>query len=212
MDIKEFFPSIRLPRVLDLFKTAGYLPEVAFSLAKICTLNDVLPQGAATSPSIANILAGPLDRRLLALAQQCELSYTRYADDMVFSGRRISQNIPRLVESIIASEGFSVNTAKTMLARNPQKMMVTGVAISGGRTRLPREKRRALRAALHRAQTAISRPIDASPRQTDAQHLQRLQGSVAHWAHIEPSSEYARRARDNVKALRLRLRTQLKLK
>jgi RNA-directed DNA polymerase len=205
MDIADFFPSIKIGRVITIFQNAGYSSGVSYSLASICTLENSLPQGAATSPAIANLIARFLDRRLASLAVRCDLRYSRYADDMIFSGSRISGSLPRLVGRIVKSEGFEVNEKKTLLARNAQKRIVTGIAVSNGKTRLPRDKRRALRASVHRVLAVPPTELDASRRLLDAQYLQRLLGSVAHWKNVEPTSTYASLAHGALLKLRASL-------
>ncbi|HEX2748071.1 MAG TPA: reverse transcriptase family protein, partial [Verrucomicrobiales bacterium] len=111
MDVQDFFPSLRRPRVLRVFLNAGYPEPVAALLADLCTtitplsireaMPDVpphkawllrkklqsrhLPQGAPTSPALANLCAFALDARLSGLARKFEAAYTRYADDLLFS-------------------------------------------------------------------------------------------------------------------------------
>jgi RNA-directed DNA polymerase len=205
MDIKEFFPSITIARVIDVYRNINYSHEASYALAKICTLDGVLPQGGATSPALANIIARSMDARLAALADRCGLRYSRYADDVVFSGERISNGLPATVGRIIGAEGFTVNDKKTLLARDAQRVIVTGVAISGGRTRLPREKRRALRSLVHQMlSNTAGRRLP-----TDPQCLQRLLGSLAHWTHVEPSNEFALRAQNSLKEYRAKLLLEL---
>src|SRR5262249_29867281 len=104
LDLRDFFPSIAFPRVRSVFQRAGYSPAVATILALLCTecprkvvtydgatyhvatSPRGLPQGACTSPSLSNLVARRLDRRLSGLARRMGLTYTRYADDLTFSG------------------------------------------------------------------------------------------------------------------------------
>jgi len=102
MDLANFFPSISRARVESLLITAGYDERVAELLAGICTNRaprDVapdpiytrphLPQGAPTSPAIANLCMFRADRRLRGLAESAGAVYTRYADDLAFSGASV---------------------------------------------------------------------------------------------------------------------------
>ena len=104
LDLKDFFPSITFRRVKGLFRKLGYGEHVATLLALLCTEPPrvpveldgktyhvalgarVLPQGACTSPAITNALCRRLDRRLDGLARRHGFAYTRYADDLTFSG------------------------------------------------------------------------------------------------------------------------------
>jgi retron-type reverse transcriptase len=206
MDIKDFFPSIKLPRVIALFQWAGYCDEASYAMARCCLLEDRLPQGAATSPLIANLVSWRLDARLSALARSFALRYSRYADDMVFSGDRISAGVSRVVESVVRSEGFQINAEKTYLARGQKKKVVTGINVSSEVTRLPRSKRRAFRAFAHRAlNDPLGRSPDAAQRR-DPQHLQRLLASLAYWIQVEPSSAVARGYHQRTKELVAQLR------
>jgi RNA-directed DNA polymerase len=109
-----------------------------------------LPQGACTSPAITNVLCWRLDRRLQGLAEKQQLSYTRYADDLTFSGDDETR-IARLLKSIrgvISAEGFVENPKKTHVMRRARQQEVTGVVVND-KLAVSREDVRALRATLH---------------------------------------------------------------
>lgn len=86
-DVKDFFPSINFGRVRGIFGAHpfGFPPTVATVLAQICCAQTVLPQGAATSPILANLVCRGLDNDLSRLARRHRCTYTRYADDITFS-------------------------------------------------------------------------------------------------------------------------------
>lgn len=98
MDIHDFFFSIRSPRVKKTFEKIGYPENVSKVLGTLCCLHRHLPQGAPTSPSLSNIVSYEMDRKLAALAAEYGLTYTRYADDLTFSGDVFpkEQIIPRI--------------------------------------------------------------------------------------------------------------------
>ncbi len=157
LDISDFFPSVGIARVRGLFRALGYPPPVALSLAGLCThaaspallgeglsrldwhqrkriASVHLPQGAPSSPAIANLCAWRLDCRLTALAKRLGLIYTRYADDLAFSGGRTlarrSNGLHALIGSICAEEGFSLNFRKTRLMTAAQRQMLTGILVN----------------------------------------------------------------------------------
>ena len=111
-------------------------------------------QGAPTSPALANLIAYRLDRRLTGIDSKHDFTYTRYADDLSFSGdqfdtaRRLLGIIPRIVED----EGFTINESKTRLLRASSRQTVTGLVVND-QLSTPRQLRRRLRAILHNAQT-----------------------------------------------------------
>jgi hypothetical protein len=172
LDLRDFFPSVRAARVRALFRTAGYPPEVARTLAGLCTNvvpGDVfdgdparvaarafyqrahLPQGAPTSPALANLCAFRLDCRLSRLASRVKAVYTRYADDLAFSGdEELARNARRfqvLVCRIALEEGFEVNTRKTRFMRRGGRQHLAGVVVND-RLNCPREAYDRLKAML----------------------------------------------------------------
>ena len=154
-DLENFFPSLRRARPQAMFRTLGYPESVADSLGGLCTNwtpRDVfaglpvtpetiaarfvygrphLPQGAPTSPALANLCAYHLDCRLAALAQSAGAVYTRYADDLAFSGdddfRRGIHTFLAHVANIIQDEGFAVNTKKTRLMPASTRQHLAGL-------------------------------------------------------------------------------------
>ena len=159
MDLKDFFPSIPASRIEALFVRLGYSQTVAAILARLCVnrtpagaFRDVqtggslpwferqalraahLPQGSPCSPALANLCAYRLDIRLQALAQALGARYSRYADDLVFSGgRELERALDRFhvqVAAIALEEGFRVNTRKTRMMRQGVRQQVTGIVIN----------------------------------------------------------------------------------
>ncbi|WNV77127.1 reverse transcriptase family protein [Geodermatophilus sp. DSM 44513] len=109
-----------------------------------------LPQGAPTSPALANLVCFRLDRRLAGLAAASGARYTRYVDDLTFSGdhRTGWRRFAGRVAAIAAEEGFRVNPAKTRVAGAASRQRVLGTVVNA-RPTLPRPERDALRALLH---------------------------------------------------------------
>jgi retron-type reverse transcriptase len=170
-DIKDCFPSIHFGRVRGLLLALGYSYPVAASLAVLMTEAPRQPvraenklyhvptgprvcvQGAPTSPGLCNALLLRLDRRLAGLAKKHGLAYTRYADDLTFSGAAASvQKMLGRVPRIVAAEGFAINHEKTRLMRRSGRQAVTGVIVNKDMG-LSRQERRKLRAALHQQQS-----------------------------------------------------------
>ena len=168
LDLKDFFPSINFGRIRGLLASYPYeLPhEVATVVAQTCTFKDVLPQGAPTSPTVANMICAVLDSQLTSLAEDCRAMYTRYADDITFSTTQ-RQMPDRLVEyartetaspmdvtlgdqltGIIRNNGFTVNQDKVRLQRSTERQEVTGLVVNEF-VNVPRELVRQVRAMLH---------------------------------------------------------------
>ncbi|MCU0497698.1 MAG: reverse transcriptase family protein [Anaerolineae bacterium] len=170
-DLKDFFPSLSFRRVRAALMRLGYGFTSGSILALLCTERDRRPfergnqryhvsvggrmliQGAPTSPMLANLVAWRLDQRLSRLAEKHDLTYTRYADDLTFSGDDAAKvlSLRGSIERIIADCGFMVNPAKTRVYRRSSRQMVTGLVVND-RANTPRELRRRVRAILHAAQ------------------------------------------------------------
>src|SRR5690625_3882311 len=86
IDISDFFTSIQSMQVYKVFRYLGYTKQVSSHLTSLCTVNGYLPQGAPTSPYLSNVICKRLDKRLSRLLEGLGYNYSRYADDMTFSG------------------------------------------------------------------------------------------------------------------------------
>jgi hypothetical protein len=155
LDLRNFFPGIPAARIHALFGTLGYPEGVARALTGLCT-NRVpmsmarrggqsweeckrlgiphLPQGAPTSPALANLCALHLDLRLEGLARELEARYTRYADDIAISGgetlRRRIEAVAAQVSAIAFDEGFEVNHRKTRAMHRSRRQLLTGIVVN----------------------------------------------------------------------------------
>lgn len=157
LDLEDYFGSINFGRVYGLFKAPPfrYTSALAAVVANICCDANSLPQGAPTSPVIANMLSSRLDVRLSALARSHRSNYTRYADDISFSFYVPRSLLPRGIVhvdgeavslgddllSIIEDEGFRPNMSKVRLASRASHMEVTGITVN----EFPNVKREYLR-------------------------------------------------------------------
>ena len=178
-DLQSFFAGIRTARVAGVFATAGYPEPIVRLIAGLATsatprwiLGGMptdgaaedrallrarlrtrhLPQGAPSSPAIANLVAFHLDRRLDRLAERSGFRYTRYADDLTFSGNgdRPAERFVDLVRSIIVSEGFRPNDRKFRIRGRSARQTVTGIVVND-HPNLNRPEYDRLRAILHDA-------------------------------------------------------------
>lgn len=174
-DLRDFFPSISHARVLGLFRCFGYPLGVARYLAGLCTnvtppriiarfaaadrpqfRHPHLPQGAPSSPALTNLMAFTLDRRLSALASSIGAHYSRYADDLSFSGdQHIAPALLRVVPRIVVGEGFRLNPAKTRVRPSTARQEVTGIGVNA-HLNISRAQYDQLKAVIH----ACGKPAD----------------------------------------------------
>jgi RNA-directed DNA polymerase len=198
--VKVFFPSITFKRVRGYFEFLGYNPGVSTVLALLCTdaprvkvtlkgRSQIvavgarsLPQGACTSPALANLIASRLDSRLAGLINKLkgDWTYTRYADDLTFSTTDSEPPIGQLISAVnrIASdEKFEIKSQKTRIMRSPRRQSVTGLVV-GDEVRIPKATIKKMRALFHN--------IDSKGKDVVSDKLGKDALNVAHgyWAYL----------------------------
>lgn len=210
VDLKDFFPTLTFPRVKGIFESLGYSPAVATVLALLATEAPrreveysgrkyfvatgprALPQGACTSPALSNLATWGLDRRLGGVAAKLGWTYTRYADDLTFSGDTLvpkGEKNPKSVGWLLArirhvseAEGFDVNEKKIRVQRRNTAQAVTGIVVND-KPSTPRAERRRLRAILHHARFE---GIEKQNRDGRTNYLAWLRGHVAYVMMVNP--------------------------
>ena len=191
IDLKDFFPSIPMSYVLQLFKSLGYTSKVAFYLSSLCCYDGCLAQGSPVSPVISNVIAKHLDRRLYRIAKKYNLKYSRYADDIAFSGECISVKFIEYVKGIITDCGFLVNDNKIRLYKEYGNKILTGLSLATGVPRLPRDYRRSLEKELfYINKYGIKGHISHNKIRT-SNYLESILGKVRYWLMIEPNNTFA---------------------
>ena len=130
MDIVDFFPSIQFGVIKKFFYEIGYSNSIANALASLCTFEYHLPQGAPTSPYLANLICFEMDRRIKKLCSKYNLKYTRYADDITISGDSKVFWIKDVVEKIVNNYHFEINREKTVLLKPGDRKRVTGIIVN----------------------------------------------------------------------------------
>jgi hypothetical protein len=148
LDIRDFFPSIEAPAARRIAEELGMPSAEVRDFVALTTVGGRLPQGAPTSPALANLAFRRCDARLGGLAESLGLSYSRYADDLAFSGCAAALRIESSVRRVLEDGGFELAAEKTRVMRRSDRQEVCGLVVNDG-VRLPREHRRLLRAILH---------------------------------------------------------------
>ncbi len=149
MDIKDFFPSITQDRVVQVYKEIGYSTDAADALGRTCCHEGRLPQGAPTSPYLANIVCKTMDMQLMDYARRHHMVYTRYADDMAFSGDCDMSKHCVEIERIIEQHGFEVNAQKTRIYTGKKRRMITGIVVKDDGLSIPRSYKRKLKQEIY---------------------------------------------------------------
>lgn len=156
LDLLVFFPSINFGRVRSYFIKNNYFEindDIATILAQLTCYKGTLPQGASTSPLIANMICNIMDIRILKIAKKYRLDYTRYADDLTFStnNKYFLNDYDKFLEdikNIIHRSGFELNSKKTRLLFSNSRQEVTGLVVNK-KISVPKEYYKNTRAMAH---------------------------------------------------------------
>jgi RNA-directed DNA polymerase len=221
MDLSDFFPSFRAARIQTVFRVLGYPEPVADLLAGICTnaasayvwkekpldvstqdwrearelyARPHLPQGAPTSPSLANICCYRVDCRLRGLAEVAGVEYTRYADDLAFScDREFEKHVERFAThaaAILFEEGFAVNFRKTRVMRQGVRQRLVGLVAN--------QRMNVMRADFDRLKATLTNCVRHGPasqnRDAHPQFRSHLEGRVVFAESINPQKGQRLRA------------------
>jgi RNA-directed DNA polymerase len=148
LDIRKFFPSVTNKHIFHVWRDVlGCSPTIARFLTQLTTFERHLPQGAATSTTLANIVLAESDEQIKSLCDDQHIVYTRFVDDLIFSGES-SRHIINSVVKILKKAGFRVPHAKMRVTGPRKRHQITGIVVNG-KIAVPREKRAKIRAAIH---------------------------------------------------------------
>jgi RNA-directed DNA polymerase len=193
LDVQNFFPSLTPVHVRNVFSSLGYSKPVTYYLTRLCTLNGGLPQGGPTSPALSNIIFSPLDRQIGQFCLERGVRYTRYADDLTFSGRFAAGELIQFLRSALNSLNLRLNESKTRLMRPHERQEVTGITVNK-KMQAPRELRRRLRQAVHFIEIF---GLDNHLYKTEefrANHIRHLLGQATFILFINPTDRDAKHA------------------
>ena len=150
MDLTDFFGSIKQESISNIFLEMGYTKMLSDLFAKLCCLDGKLPQGAPTSPYLSNIFMASFDDEVSNYCRQdgrC-IRYTRYADDLTFSGDFIYSDLISFIREQAAKFNLRINERKTKVMYHNQPQIVTGIGVNDI-IQVPKKLRRQIRLQMH---------------------------------------------------------------
>ncbi len=203
LDISNCFQSIDKNKVFKQFLYYGFNHEVSSYLANLTThkchtrniwfdqfekeqkilfKNRHLPQGASTSPSISNSVLYKLDKRLSLLSESIGYNYSRYADDLAFSGnsRLNFRNTIALISAICYEEGLEINHRKTSVTTRNKRQALTGLIVNE-KVNVSRKYYDELKAILH---NCIQYGLESQNREGHENYKEHLIGRINHVSMI----------------------------
>lgn len=205
LDISHFFDSINDDSVYLVFKRLGLSVSATSLLTHLCTYKGKLSQGAPTSPYIANLVMKHFDEKLGKWCKERNITYTRYCDDMTFSGDKDSvrkNNLIGKVKALLNNTGMKLNDKKTIYISSWQQQRVTGIVVNE-KPAIPREMRRSIRQEVYYctkfgvSDSLQRQGLDISP----DKYLHTLLGRISFALQINPDNSEMQRYFITIKKL-----------
>lgn len=205
LDIERFFDNITYPVVKEkVFTAERYSEQNRVLLSMLCVYYDYIAQGAPTSPAISNIIMREFDNEVGEWCENKNIKYTRYCDDMTFSGNFDAKEIISFVKSKLWKNGFRLNGKKTVFITNGQRKCVTGIIVNE-KLSIPLEYKKKLRQDIYYCKKfGVNAHLDKCGINKDRKkYLQILAGKVNYILGVEPQNE-------EMKNYKMWLKNQLK--
>ena len=190
LDIKNFFDSITYPMVKNkAFPATRYSERNRILLSILCVYVDSIPQGAPTSPAITNIIMKDFDDNVGRWCFEHNIAYTRYCDDMTFSGDFDPVSVKAFVKQELKKMGFVLNSRKTTIVRQGQRQQVTGIVVNE-RLGIPTEYKRRIRQEIFYCEKygVNSHLVKCQNEISEQDYLVGLLGRVNYVLSIEPEN------------------------
>lgn len=179
LDLRNFFSNIASSRVILALIARGYSERAANVIARFCTLEGRLPQGSPASPVLSNLVFLETDIALQVIANVASVRYSRYADDLVFSGQGdVPINLVKQVKAVLLAHAWEIAPEKEYLVKLPARLKVHGLLVHGLTPRLTKGYRNRIRAYRHLLITNKIAPED----------LSRISGHIAYADHVEKAT------------------------
>jgi RNA-directed DNA polymerase len=161
LDVKQCFPSITCAHVYRVWSDfLGCSPPVSQLLTQLTTFKRHLPQGAATSPLLANLLIWMIDEPIRRTCDELSVVYSTWIDDLAFSGGMARALIQPAV-SVLAAHGLRVGRHKIRIMGPNEIKLLTGTRLGSAGIRAPKDKLSRLRSGIHKFRTGLVRPEEA---------------------------------------------------
>lgn len=206
VDLKNYFNSITQKHLVEVFtQMFRYPKKVAKLLSEICTYKFFVPQGAPSSPALANIVGLYFfDNEVKAITDKYGFTMTRYADDITMSTDKdypkelktlengaviaVSEIDTMLneIQEVLSKNNFKINPVKTKVMRTGSRKWVMGTVVNGDKPTILRSKRKILKAIVHNIHcNGITAEAEKTGK-SELQFIQWVRGSIAYFQQIDP--------------------------
>jgi len=188
LDIKDFFPSIKRTNIENIFLGQGYSSNVSNLLSKLCCCDESLPQGAPTSPYLSNIYLNNFDALIAEYCIEKSIRYTRYADDIAFSGDFNEQPLMDLIVIELGKIGLFLNPNKVKVMGKDERQIVTGIVVNSV-IQIPKYQRNEIRKEIYYIKKFGLDEHLIRTANTRKNYIKHLIGKIDYAAFINPKDE-----------------------
>ncbi len=200
LDIKDFYNHLTDWMVYQIFIEAGYNEAVSMMLTNLCCLEGSLPQGAPTSAALSNILLKNFDYKVGAFCKKSKIRFTRYADDMTFSGDFDEKEVIAFVKKSLEKLRLSVNGEKTRVRKQGQQQEVTGIVVND-KPQLAKSIRKNIRKDLYYINKYGLQSHLQYIKEERSKYLEHLYGLINYALFINPNDKELKNYKANIKCL-----------
>lgn len=191
LDIRNFFDNLIYPIVKEkAFPKSRYSEENRILLSLLCTYNNAIPQGAPTSPTISNIVMNDFDNCVGEWCSAYEINYTRYCDDMTFSGDFNPDIVIAFVKDELKKLGLYLNERKTVVAKNGKRQIVTGIVVNEKKSVPVKYKKQIRQEMYYCMRYGINSHIEKiGATESSDKIIKKLSGKVNYVLSVEPDNK-----------------------
>ncbi|MFC3561195.1 reverse transcriptase family protein [Pedobacter jamesrossensis] len=200
LDIQNFFPSIKRSDIENIFLRIGYSSNVSNLLSKLCCCDNVLPQGAHTSPYLSNIYLNSFDDVVAKYCKSFNIRFTRYADDMIFSGNFEVEMLIDFVRLELKNIGLILNEEKIKIMHPNNRQIVTGIVVNKV-IQIPKQQRLAIKQEIFFIKKYGVSDHLVHTHNNKANYLRHLLGKINYAIAINPSDEKMKAYKQYLKQL-----------
>lgn len=197
IDVKEFYDHLTSWMVYQLFVEIGYSESVAMMLTGLCCLDGCLPQGAPTSACLSNILMKNFDYKIGDFCMENKIRFTRYADDMTFSGNFDEKKVISFVKKNLKEMHLKINTDKTRVRKQGQQQEVTGIVVNY-KPQLAKSVRKEIRKNVYYINKYGLQSHLRYTQEKHSNYLEHLFGLINYALFINPNDEEMKKYKVNI--------------
>ena len=201
LDVHDFFGSISSFLVYEVFVNVGYQSDVAMMLTQLCCLEGSLPQGAPTSALLSNIIMKHFDDDIAKYVNENKIRYTRYADDMTFSGDFNEREMIRFVRKKLKKMGMALSEEKTRVRCQGQQQEVTGIVVND-KLQLSKKKRKKIRQEIYFIKKYGLQSHLEYIQEERRNYLEHIKGEIAYAFFINPKDAEMKEYLEYIKTLK----------